>query len=214
MRRSSLLWWTATVALALITALVVSSATATATRGAHEWGASTRVWVVARHVEAGDVFADGDARVVRRPNGVVPKGALNAVSSPIGEATRVTVEPGEVVLVARLAGRGAHGVAALVPPGYRAVAVPYDDTSPTVRTGDRVDVLATFDVGDTSSSDGAATALAPSFAVAADAEVLAVAARAVTIAVDAHDAPRVAFALAKAAVTLAVRSPNGRLRSR
>jgi hypothetical protein len=85
----------------------------------------------------------------------------------------------------------------MVPPGHRAVAVPNDEHMPVVRVGDRVDVLATFDVegGDTE----------PSVAVAAGAEVLMVTARALTLAVATSDAPRVAFALARGAVTVALR---------
>jgi Flp pilus assembly protein CpaB len=145
------------------------------------------------------------------PGGVIPDGALDGASSPVGEATRVDLQRGEVVLTARLAGRGAHGVAAMVPPGYRAVAVPNDDHMPAVRVGDRVDVLATFDVGDGLDASSQ-SAPAPTFAVASAAEVLAVTPRALTLAVDAQDAPRVAFALAKGAVTVAVVSARPRSR--
>jgi Flp pilus assembly protein CpaB len=143
---------------------------------------------------------------------VVPDGALDAATSPVGEATRVDVQRGEVVLTQRLAGRGAHGVAAMVPPRFRAVAIKNDDTMPAVRPGDRVDVLATFDVVDAPAADGTtavdAPVAAPSFAVASNAEVLTVSSRAITLAVDADAAPRIAFALAKAAVTLVLRGPG------
>jgi Flp pilus assembly protein CpaB len=201
LRRSAALWWIATITLGVITTMVVSTAVGTATRAAAAWGQEREVWVVQRSLEAGDVIAASAVRRTRVPRGVVPEGALNGASSPIGEATRVALARGEVVLTARLAGRGAHGVAAMVAPGYRAVALPFDDQTPAVRVGDRVDVFATFDV---ESSDAA-----PSFPVASDAEVLAVAARAVTVAVDADDAARVAFALARGAIAIALRPPQG-----
>lgn len=207
-RRSAVAWWVVTIALGLITASVVGSAVGRATRAADDWGSSRSVWVVRRAVAAGDVFAPADVRLAHRPRGVVPEGALDATATPVGEATRVSVTPGEVVLTERLAGRGVHGVAAMVPAGFRAVALKNDDTMPLVRPGDRVDVLATFDVGDElggpPSSDGGG---APSFAVASNAEVLSVTAGAITLAVNVREAPRVAFALAKAAVTLALRGP-------
>ncbi len=209
-RRSAVLWWVVTIALGLITASVVGSAIGRATRAADDWGSSRSVWVVRRAVAAGDVFAPADVRLAHRPRGVVPDGALDASATPVGEATRVSVTPGEVVLTGRLAGRGAHGVAAMVPAGFRALALKNDDTMPLVRPGDRVDVLATFDIGDElggpASIDGSTDA-APSFAVASNAEVLSVTAGAITLAVNVREAPRVAFALAKAAVTLALRGP-------
>jgi Flp pilus assembly protein CpaB len=133
---------------------------------------------------------------------VVPAGAVDAATSPVGEATRVTLAVGEVVLTARLAGRGAHGIAAMVAPGYRAIALPNDEHTPVAQVGDRVDVIATFDVGNDVETDSAA---APSVAIASGAEVLAVAPRTLTVAVAVDDAPRVAFALAKGAVTVVLR---------
>jgi hypothetical protein len=65
-------------------------------------------------------------------------------------------------------------------------------------------VLATFDTG-----DGPAGA-DPTFAVARSARVLGVTGdKAVTVALSPDEAPRVAFAIAKATVTLALTSSNG-----
>lgn len=201
--RSSVVWWTITAALGLLTASVVGSAIGRATQAADAWGTDTAVWVVRHAVEAGGVIAKRDVALTTRPRAVVPEGALDGTASPIGEASRVAISVGEVVLTNRLAGHGAAGVAAMVPPGFRAVAIPHDDAMPRLAAGDRVDVLATFDVGD---GVGEATT-EPSFAVASDAEVLQVTDAAVTVAVEARHAPRVAFALAKAAVTLVLRGP-------
>lgn len=202
--RSSVVWWTITAALGLVTASVVGSAIGRTTRAASAWGTETAVWVVKRAVAAGDVIVKADVTLTTRPKAVVPEGALDGTASPVGEATRVGIAVGEVVLTNRLAGHGTAGIAAMVPPGFRAVAIPHDDAMPRVTSGDRVDVLATFDVGD---GTGESTS-EPSFAVASDAEVLQVTADAVTVAVEARHAPRVAFALAKAAVTLVLRGPS------
>ena len=202
-RRSVVLWWTLTVVAALLTASVVGSSVGRATRAAHAWGSNRAVWVVQRPVSAGAVI---NALAVRRtslPRGVVPDGALDAATSPVGEATRVALVPGEVVLTARLAGRGARGVAAMVAPGYRAIALPNDEHTPVVHSGDRVDIIATFDVGN--DLETAAPTAAPSVTIASGSEVLAVAPRTLTVAVAAGDTPRVAFALAKGAVTVVLR---------
>ncbi|MEY2470676.1 MAG: pilus assembly protein CpaB [Actinomycetota bacterium] len=200
-RRSAALWWTLTLAMAVLTATVVGSSVGRATRGAHAWGAERTVWVVQRAVEAGEEIASGSVRRTRLPNGVIPDGALGAAISPVGDAARVALASGEVVLTARLARRGARGVAAMLAPGTRAIALPNDEHTPSLRVGDRVDVIATFDVGD----DLETAQGAPAVAVATNAEVLAVAARTLTVAVDSDDAARVAFALAKGAVAVALR---------
>lgn len=204
LRRSAVLWWTLTIVMGVLTAAVVNSSVGKATRAAEAWGTEKTVWVVRAPVAAGDVIGPEAVATMRLPRRVIPEGALSGVSSPVGEATRVALHRGEVVLTARLAGRAAHGVAAMLAPGFRAVAIPNDDHMPPVRVGDRVDVLATFDVGDGLEA-GAEDAPAPSFAVASAAEVLAVRSRALTLAVEEDEAPRVAFALAKGAVTVAVR---------
>lgn len=203
-RRSAVTWWAAAITLGVITASVTNSALQRSVAEADAWGTKRRVWVVEREVDAGAVIGATDVELVQRPKGVVPFGALDGESSPIGEATRVALARGEVVLVQRLAGRGAHGLAALVPPGRRAIALRNDETLPSVRPGDRVDVIATFDVAD--AAEGSPdTSAAPSFAVASDAEVLSVSPRTITIAVAQREASRVAFALARAAVTVALR---------
>jgi hypothetical protein len=68
--------------------------------------------------------------------------------------------------------------------------------SPDVRVGDRVDVLAVFDVIDAGA--------APAGVVAEGVTVVAVDDRRVTVSVRDGDAPRVAFAAARGTVALAV----------
>jgi Flp pilus assembly protein CpaB len=135
-RRSALLWWTFTLVVALVTSSVVGSSVGRATRAAHAWGSQRSVWVVQHAVAAGGVISAMAVQRVRLPRGVVPDGALDAATSPVGEATRVALAPGEVVLTARLAGRGARGIAAVVNAGYRAVALPNDEHTPRVRVGE------------------------------------------------------------------------------
>jgi Flp pilus assembly protein CpaB len=210
-RRSAALWWTLTIAAAVLTASVVGSSVGRATRGAQAWGSERTVWVVQRAIAAGDVVGVASVQQTRLPRGVIPDGALAAATSPVGDAARVALARGEVVLAARLTGRGARGVAAMLPAGSRALALPNDEHIPLLRVGDRVDVIATFDVGDDLQASDAAP---PSVPVATNAEVLAVAPRTLTVAVAADDAPRVAFALAKGAVTVALRGVSERPRSR
>jgi Flp pilus assembly protein CpaB len=201
-RRSSAVWWTAALALGAATASIASSNLGRAARAADAWGTAQRVWVLHHSVTAGSVLRRGDVALERRPRGVVPVGALGASTSPVGRAAQVRLAAGEVVLANRIAGRGAFGLAAMLDGAHRAIALKNDDSMPALRPGDRVDVLATFDVGDAGEDEAAAE---PSFAVASNAEVLAVTARTITVSVTNREAPRVAFALARAAVTVSLR---------
>ena len=113
LRRSSLLWWSVAIGLAALTGSTVQSNLATASRAADDWGSLRRVWVVERAVAAGTVIERGDVRLVDRPKGIIPTGALHT-TSPVGKATRAALVRGEVVVASRLAPTGATGVAAMV----------------------------------------------------------------------------------------------------
>ena len=213
-RRSPLLWWVAAALVGALTATVVAQSLGRAQAEADRWGVGQRVWVMRRAVPAGVPLVDGDAVVERRPRGLVPSGALGAGSPPFGRAARIELARGEVVIATRLAGGGVTGLAAAVPANRLGVGIPGGPGMPPLRVGDRVDVLATFDLGDaapgpaTPDANSPAAESPPSFAVALDGEVLAVSTATITLAVDSVDAPRVAFAVAKGAVTLALRGPK------
>ena len=212
-RRSPLLWWTAAALLGALTAVVVAQSLGRVQAESARWGTPTPVWVMRRAVPAGVPLEDGDAILERRPRGLVPTGALGAGDPPFGRAPRIELSAGEVVIATRLAGGGATGLAAAIPAGRLGVGIPGGAGMPPVRAGDRVDVLATFDVGGDASGAAAGGGAdgeggPPSFAVALDGEVLAVSATTITVAVDSVDAPRVAFAVARGAVTLALRGPQ------
>jgi pilus assembly protein CpaB len=203
-------FWLITLGLAAMTAVSVLQVSARADAEVARGGGLRPTVVMARPVEAGVVLARRDVRVVAMPARLVPARAAVGVDAVVGRAAAVALWPGEVVLQGRLAPDGLRGVAALVPPGMRAVAVPVDDAGLHVALGDAVDVLATFDTSSPSSSSSSSPSVRaddtpdPTVVVAAGAPVLEVASGAVTIAVPADDAPRVAFALARATITLAL----------
>lgn len=75
-----------------------------------------------------------------------PPGALSHPGEAIGRTLAADVVAGEALTRARLAPEGGP-VAALVPPGLRAVPVTASLPAGTVAPGDRVDVLATYPAG-------------------------------------------------------------------
>lgn len=182
-RRSVALRWLAVAAAAALVAVEAAQVGADATARRDAWGSTVPVAVAVADLEIGDEIRPGDVAVEQQPSAVVPEGALD---DAVGRVVTAAIVAGEVVVEARVAPSGLDGVVALVPPGWRALAVP-SSPGPPLAVGDRVEVLAP-DV------------------VAADAIVVDVAEDVVTVAVPADDAPAVADAVAVAYVVLALKS--------
>lgn len=198
LRRFPILFWIVALALAAATASVVAGSIAAAEARARQWGARTEVPVAARDVEAGAVLTARDVVRRRLPVALLPRSGI--ATEPVGHAVVVPIVAGEVLLEAKVAPWGVRGIAAAMPPGSRALAVPRGDAAPPLHNGDHVDVLATFASSDTAAGRD------PTFPVAVNALVLDVTDNAITVAVTEHEAPRVAFALAQGTITLALTS--------
>ena len=204
-RRSPAAWWAAAAALALFVATQVAALDDDAAARRQAWGDAVQVVVAARPLSAGDVVGPGDMTVQQWPAAMLPDGALAEV--PAGRTVVAQIVAGEAVVADRVAPTGLRGVAALIPEGHRAIAVPsssggFGTDVPAFAVGDRVDVLATFDVIDV--DDLEASRSEPTGIVARDALVVDVTETAVTVAVLEHDTTRVAFAVARGTVTLAL----------
>jgi Flp pilus assembly protein CpaB len=193
--RTPFVFWLITCTIGATTGLVVSHSLAAARAAARRYGSLRPVVVALRAAEPGDTLAAGDVDTIDMPRAFVPPGALRPGSEPRGRTVVVALFPGEIILDAHLSGPGAHGLAALLPLGRRAVAVPLARGGLRLRKGDVVDVLATFE---TPSPTGE-----PTFPVAIGATVIDAGPDNVTVAVTPEEAARVAYALAKGEVTLA-----------
>jgi Flp pilus assembly protein CpaB len=201
LRRHPLGFWLITFLLAASVYGAVARADASAAAASRRWGRVEAVAVVRRPVAAGAVVGAADVGVVVMPGRLVPLGAVLSVDAAVGREALVALSPGEVVLRRRLAPDGLTGPAALVPPGWRAVAVPVSSDAAALRlaVGDAVDVLATFPT-DPAAGD-------PTVVVAAGALVVDARPDAVTLAVPPATAPRLAYALARATLTLTLAPP-------
>ena len=191
-RRRPLPYWFLAGAVALATALLVARLVGDAAAERARWGSLRPAVVLRHHVDAGEPITSDDAQVRLLPAGVVPGDVLRHV--PVDAVAAVELGAGELLVPRRLLGHGPSEVAARLPRGTRAIAVPGAGALP-LDIGDHVDVLATFDP-ETSPGD------VPTFTVARDAVVVHVGHDAVTVAVSRASAPKVAYALAAGAVTL------------
>ena len=199
LRRQPRVRWALTVVVALGAGGTVARTVDRAERAAEAWGTSVPVLVVTDDVAAGDALAQA-TEVMERPAAVVPDGALREL--PDGARASQPVLRGEVLQRGHLAPRGATALAARLPAGTRAVAIPAEPgTTPSLRIGDVVDVLVAL-------PPEAAGGGPPGFALVRQAPVVDVGEVAITVAVPVDDAPRVAVALGQGAVTLALAPPT------
>jgi pilus assembly protein CpaB len=192
--RSPVGYWLAVIMLAAVTALFVARLVGAAESQRARFGAKRPVAVAVHGLEVGHVLTGADVAVRTMPAAFVPAGATASKGAVVDRTVVASLFAGEAVLESHLAPAGVRGLGAHLSPGRRAMAVPVGAAAPAVRAGDMVDVLATF--------EGEKT-----FAVAEAATVLAVSTDAVTVAVSIDETSGVADAIARGAVTLAIRSP-------
>jgi len=106
--------------------------------------ATTRIVLATRDIEPGTVLKDEDIKLTDWA-GPVPTGASTRPQDLVGRGVRVPIIAKEPILESRLAAKGAGGgLASMIPPGMRAVAIHVSDVSSVagfVVPGMRVDVL-------------------------------------------------------------------------
>lgn len=190
--------------LAAATAVTVISLIEAADAARSRWGDTRPVVVATRDLAPGDVVDAAAVTVRDLPSGLVTDAALASVGP--GAVVRHPIVAGEPVVARRLAPDGLTGVAALVPSGQRAVAVPLGPAGgPPLVVGDRVDVIAVLPPGAGSGEgDPEASGGEPAFALAEHALVVDVTDGAVTVAVPRDDVPRVAWALGLGSLVLSL----------
>lgn len=183
--------WAVVTAVALVPALVVGRLATGVEAERRRWGPGLPTVVAVDDIPSGAILTSAEVEVRRLPAGARPRDALAAL--PPGSVASAELAAGEAVVSSRLAPAGTSPVAARLPGGTRGIAVATDGGL-HLRVGDHVDVLTTLD------TDGSQ----PTVTVARGALVVDLADKAVTVAVDADEQERVAFALAAGVVTLSL----------
>jgi Flp pilus assembly protein CpaB len=139
--RTTLLFLAGALACAAAAAAIVRGALAEAETLRAATGPLRPMVVAARFVERGAVLVEDDLRIAEVPSAFAPPGALADPAEADGRVVLTDLVAGEPLTRSRLAhGRGP--LAALVPPGLRAIAVPVLLVPEGLAPGDRVDLLA------------------------------------------------------------------------
>jgi len=189
--------------LAVATGLVVTSLVASAEAARDRWGRTRPVVVATRDLSPGDTIKVSDVEVRTLPEAAAGSTALR--EAPTGAVVSQPVVAGEALVGQRLAPDGLSGVAALVPAGQRAVAVPLGPMgAPPLSIGDLVDVLAVVPVAADGLADAGADTGEPAFPLVEEARVVDVGEQSVSVAVPDVDAPRLAWTLTNGSVVLAL----------
>jgi pilus assembly protein CpaB len=110
-------------------------------------GPLVSVVIAARDLARGTTLDASMLEVGRVPAAFEPPGAMRTPTQALGRVLVGAAAAGEVITASRVSGPGTGPVAAVVPPGLRAVVVPAALPGDLVRAGDRVDLLATFGGG-------------------------------------------------------------------
>ena len=180
----------AVAALVLVGTTVRSLWAAESARAA--WSTTTAVVVATRDLPVGTVLDADDLDVVGLPDAVVPDDAAPGdPSALVGATVRSPILAGEAIAAARLGASGLGPTAALLPPGWRGVAVPLGAAPPLV-PGDRVQLVAVV---------GGPGAAGPASVVADRGEVLTVDGDTLTVAVPDEEVTDVVAAVAQGLVT-------------
>ena len=145
---------TIAVALALVAALLTSFYVANYQRNVRQDETNVPIWVAKRDIPAGTSAADIDRKGMLEKSEIVRRSVVpGAISNPDQVANLVTAQPiyaGEQVSTRRFSTPSQRGIKAQLTGVQRAIAIPGDQNqllAGTLKTGDRVDVVATFGVG-------------------------------------------------------------------
>lgn len=187
---SPVVYWILVAALTLAVVVSIGAARADLDRRARRAGPTVRVAVAVGDHRAGERLGPGDVAVVEVPRSVVAADALR--HAPVGRRITTDVGDREVLVRRRLVGGNGSSLAAAVPAGGRAVAVPLPPGGLAVRPADRVDLLAP-------GADGRAERLAE------DATVLDAGESSVTVAVAAGEAGPVVDATLAGTIAVVLR---------
>ena len=142
----ALVLWSAAIAVAAGTAVLVASDLAALHRRASTFGPERDVVVASHRLDLGVVLDRADLRVRRVHRSQLPPGVIASSGDAVGRVVTVPVVRGGFVANGNLAPRSRTGFDGALPVGTRAIRVTVDHAiRPPI--GAAIDILATLDVG-------------------------------------------------------------------
>lgn len=167
-------------------------------------------------LQVGTKISDRDLKVVHLPSADLPPGRFHQKSKIVGRGVILPIAKGEFILPTKLAGENAgSGLAALIPPGMRAISVRVNDTTSVagfVLPGTRVDVLLTGNPGGSNTQQ--TTTVLENVTVIATGQKLerslgtdAQTASVITLLVSPDDAAKLTLACTQGQIQLVLRNP-------
>jgi pilus assembly protein CpaB len=142
--RSAVAWFAGAAVAAAGATLAVRAHVAALEANRPDLGDPTPIVVAAADLARGGTLGADSLVVVEVPAALVPPGAMTSPDAVAGRVLATDLAEGEALTETRLAGAGTGPIAALVPPGLRAFVLPTGPPAGTVRSGDEIDVLATY----------------------------------------------------------------------
>jgi pilus assembly protein CpaB len=144
--RTSRILFVLSMVLAVGTTMAIQARLARLEAQARAAGPGREVVVAAVDLDRGTLLEASMLSARRIPTRYLPPGALDSADAALGRTLAADVAADEPITEVRLGSPGGP-VAALIPPGMRAVAVPAAIPASALRAGDRVDIHATFASG-------------------------------------------------------------------
>lgn len=219
-RRAVTQWAVTVICAGLCGFLLAPPGRSRAPAGRHS--TTTRPVVVATAPVGPGEALDAKVAVEERPVAGLPNGTL--ASMPAGRVALVALYPREIVIADRISDSPGQGPAALIPPGSRGVTVATGDAAPSLRIGDRVDLVVTAEgMGEAATpttpsplgadGDGPSSTTRPSSpssesTIASGVPVVDTRPDAITVAVPADRVPAVARAVSNGTVVVVLSGPT------
>lgn len=189
--RTAFAYWFAVLVLALLTGAAVSRLASQAAAAERRLGTTGPALVAVRALRPGERLTSAVVRVEQRPAAQLPERALTHI--PRDASASGPVAPGEVLTDVRLEARSGASTEGTV-----TMAVPLGDAPLMLRSGDRVDVFATYDPSLAPAQSSSTSRVVERAAVVRSGHA------SVTIAVRPQEATTLATALARSTITLAL----------
>ena len=210
--RSSKVFALLGVLLALLAFVVVNGYVKRARALGAALGRTVPVAVATQDLHRGAVLSPSLIRVEEFPVAIAPPGALTDTDQASGSVLVSDVRQGEPITRTRIAEQRAGPLASVVPAGLRAFVVASDLPKDSLRSGDHVDVLATFGGGqphtETVVSGVEVLSVMQPDSVAVGGSSGTEGSSVLTLLVSPDDAERLAYAQAFAALTVSVGGPE------